>query len=246
MRNISNIFIALWVLTVAAAGVAQAEEAVQAEAAQDPRAAIAAMVPGLTQENVRPSPVAGLYEVDIGAQIVYVSADTRYLIKGDIIDLTTNESLTDRRRNSLRMSQLEGLSESDMVVFDNDQAKHTITVFTDVDCTFCRKLHKEVPRLQELGIRVRYLSFPRHGPGSDSWKQAEAIWCSEDRQAALTRAKKGEKIEAEDCGPTPVAAQYEMGSKLGVRGTPAIILESGELISGYLPADDLADYLNRE
>jgi thiol:disulfide interchange protein DsbC len=246
MRNISTKFLALCFLSLSTAGAAQAEETLQAEATEDPRKAIAEMVPGLTVENVRPSPVAGLYEVDIGAQIVYVSADTRYLFKGDIIDLSNNESLTDRRRNSLRMSQLDGVSESEMVVFDSDNAEHTITVFTDVDCTFCRKLHKEVPQLQELGIRVRYLSFPRHGPGSDSWKQAEAVWCSEDRQSALTRAKKGEKIEAEDCGPTPVAAQYELGSKLGVRGTPAIILESGELISGYLPANDLADYLNRE
>ena len=246
MRKISTTFIALCVLSLSAAGAARAEEAAQAEAPTDPRKAIADMVPGLTEENVRPSPVDGLYEVDIGAQIVYVSADTRYLFKGDIIDLSNNESLTDRRRNSLRMSQLEGLSEDEMVVFDSDHAEHTITVFTDVDCTFCRKLHKEVPQLQELGIRVRYLSFPRHGPGSDSWKQAEAVWCSEDRQSALTRAKKGENIEAEDCGSTPVASQYELGSQLGVRGTPAIILESGELISGYLPANDLADYLNRE
>jgi thiol:disulfide interchange protein DsbC len=244
MRKILTMFLASCVLSLSVAGAA--EEALQAEDVEDPRKAIAEMVPGLTVENVRPSPVAGLYEVEIGAQIVYVSADTRYLFKGDIIDLSNNESLTDRRRNSLRSSQLDAISESEMVVFDSDHAKHTITVFTDVDCTFCRKLHQEVPQLQELGIRVRYLSFPRHGPGSDSWKQAEAVWCSEDRQSALTRAKKGEKIEAEDCGPTPVAAQYELGNKLGVRGTPAIILESGELISGYLPADDLADYLDRE
>jgi len=241
MHTRSAIFVALCVLAL----VARAEEALTAEEGQDPRKAIAEMVPGLTEDNVRLSPVAGLYEVDIGAQIVYVSADTRYLIKGDIIDLSTNESLTDSRRNSLRVNQLDGLSENEMVVFESDKPEHTITVFTDVDCTFCRKLHGEVPKLQELGIRVRYLSFPRYGPGSDAWMQADAIWCSEDRQSALTRAKKGEKIEAQDCGTTPVAAQFQLGSKLGVRGTPAIILESGELISGYLPADELADYLNQ-
>ncbi|MGI9264329.1 MAG: thioredoxin fold domain-containing protein, partial [Gammaproteobacteria bacterium] len=161
------------------------------------------------------------------------------------IDLSNNESLTDRRRNTLRVGQLEGVSEDEMVVFDSETPEHTITVFTDVDCTFCRKLHAEVPKLQELGIRVRYLSFPRYGPGSDAWVQADAIWCSEDRQSALTRAKKGEKIATQECGTTPVAAQYQLGNKLGVRGTPAIILESGELISGYLPADELANYLNQ-
>lgn len=241
MHTRSAVLVVLCVLALNA----RAEEALSTEKEQDPRKAIAEMVPGLTEDNVRLSPVAGLYEVDIGAQIVYVSADTRYLIKGDIIDLSTNESLTDRRRNSLRMDQLEGLSEDEMVVFDSDKPEHTITVFTDVDCTFCRKLHGEVPQLQELGIRVRYLSFPRYGPGSDAWLQADAIWCSDDRQSALTRAKKGEKIEAQDCGTTPVAAQFQLGSKMGVRGTPAIILESGELISGYLPADELAKYLNQ-
>lgn len=246
MRKISTLFITLCVPVLGIGAAALAQDAVPAEEAPDPRTAIAEMVPGLTEENVRLSPVAGLYEVEIGAQIVYVSADTRYLIKGDMIDLSNNESLTDRRRNSLRVSQLGGMAEGEMVVFDSAEAKHTITVFTDVDCTFCRKLHAEVPKLQELGIRVRYLSFPRHGPGSDSWKQADAIWCSDDRQSALTRAKKGEKIEAPDCGATPIAAQFEMGNKLGVRGTPAIILESGELISGYMPADDLSDYLNRQ
>jgi thiol:disulfide interchange protein DsbC len=230
---------AILFVTIALLSVARAEEAV------DSRAAIAEMVPGLTVDNVKESPVPGLYEVEIGAQIVYVSADTRYLFKGDIIDLSNNESLTDRRRNQLRSGQLDSIPEDEMVVFEGDESKHTITVFTDVDCTFCRKLHAEVDKLNENGIRVRYMSFPRYGPGSEAWEQADAIWCSSDRQSALTRAKQGDKIEAQDCGPTPVASQYELGNKMGVRGTPAIILESGELISGYIPAENLTEYLDQ-
>jgi thiol:disulfide interchange protein DsbC len=131
-----------------------------------------------------------------------------------------------------------------MVSFGPANAEHTITVFTDVDCTYCRKLHQEMDQFNDQSIRVRYLFYPRHGPGSEGWKKADAVWCSEDQQAAMTRAKRGENIEGKDCGATPVASHYEMGNRVGVRGTPAILLESGQLISGYVPANELATYLN--
>lgn len=228
--------IALAVGVLAAATPALAED--------DPRAAIAEMLPGIEADDVREAPLPGLYEVTLGAQIVYVSADRRYLIKGDIIDLSTNESLTEARRDELRLAQLAGLDEASMVSFGSQDAKYTVTVFTDVDCTYCRKLHQEMDQYNDNSIRVRYLFYPRHGPGSDSWSKADAVWCSKDRQAAMTRAKRGEKVEAEDCGTTPVASHFELGNRVGVRGTPAILLEDGQLISGYVPAKELANYLN--
>ena len=225
-----------------ALGLAASITAVAAE--DDPRAAIAEMLPGVTAEDVRETPLPGIYEVTLGAQIVYVSGDRRYLLQGDIIDLRTNESLTEARRDALRVSQLAGVDESSMVSFGPADADHTITVFTDVDCTFCRKLHQEIDQYADQSIRVRYLFYPRHGPGSDSWRKADAIWCSPDHQSAMTRAKRGEKVEAEDCGVTPVASHFELGNRVGVRGTPAIVLENGELVSGYVPAKELAAYLN--
>ncbi len=216
--------------------------AVQAE--EDPRAAIAEMLPGIEADDVRESPVDGIYEVTLGAQVVYVSGDRRYLFKGDIIDLTTNESLTEARRDELRRTQLASIDESSMVSFGPADAEHTITVFTDVDCTYCRKLHQEMAQFNDKSIRVRYLFYPRHGPGSEGWIKADAVWCAEDQQAAMTRAKRGERIEGKDCGATPVASHYELGNRVGVRGTPAILLDTGQLISGYVPANELATYLN--
>lgn len=210
----------------------------------DPRAAIAQMIPGLTVEDVAQGPIDGLYEVTMGSQVVYLSADRRYLVKGDIIDLTTNESVTEKRRSGLRLETLNALDDSQMVVFGPDDAPHTVTVFTDIDCTYCRKLHREMSALNDRGIRVRYVFYPRYGPGSDSWVKADAVWCSDDRQTAMTRAKSGEDVEAESC-PTPVAEHYALGNKLGVRGTPALVMDDGELIGGYVPAAELATYLDK-
>jgi thiol:disulfide interchange protein DsbC len=217
---------------------------VTAQEASDPRAEIAGLVPGLTAEDVRPSVVEGLYEVAIGSQIVYVTGDSRYLIKGDIVDLETNQSLTEARRSGLRLSEVEHLSDEQMVVFGPEDAAHTITVFTDIDCTYCRKLHREIDQINARNIRVRYVFYPRFGPGSESWAKADAVWCSQDRQSALTRAKSGEEVTADKC-PTPVAEHYALGNKIGVRGTPAILMEDGELLPGYVPAAELAAYLDR-
>ena len=217
-----------------------------AVAEDDPRAGIAEMLPGIEAKDVRESPLPGIYEVTLGAQVVYVSADRKYLLKGDIIDLATNESLTEARRDELRRTQLASLDETSMISFGPDDAAHTITVFTDIDCTYCRKLHQEVGQFNEQSIRVNYLFYPRHGPGSESWAKAEAVWCSADQQSAMTRAKRGEQIKVEECGATPVAAHYELGNRVGVRGTPAILLDNGQLISGYVPANELATFLNSE
>lgn len=227
----------LVVLAATAHGAGEAGDA-------DPRQTIAGMLPGVTADDVRETPLDGLYEVAFGSQVFYVTADRRYLFKGDIVDMSSNESLTEARRDELRLAAVEKLDQQEMIVFGPEHPKHTVTVFTDVDCTFCRKFHSEIGDLNDRGIQVRYLFYPRFGPGSDGWKKAEAVWCSDDRQDALTRAKRGEEIKAGDCGATPVAAQYELGNRMGVRGTPALLMEDGELVPGYVPAKQLADYLD--
>ncbi|MGB5621281.1 MAG: DsbC family protein [Gammaproteobacteria bacterium] len=210
-----------------------------------PKEDIAAMVPGLTADDVTESPIPGVYEVVVGGQIVYITGDKRYLLKGEIVDLATNESVTEARRSSVRLRQMAQVKESEMIIFEPENPKHTITVFTDIDCGYCRKLHQEMDQMQALGIRVRYMFYPRMGPGSEGWAKAEAVWCSDDRQQALTDAKLGKKIDAPSCGATPVAAEYEMGNRIGVRGTPAIMTEDGSLLPGYVPAAELAAYLEK-
>jgi thiol:disulfide interchange protein DsbC len=217
--------------------------AIAAEEA-DPRARIAELFPEVNTENINPSPIAGILEVRIGPQVAYVSADGRFLIQGDIFDLDTEQNLTEVRRSSARLEAVADIGEDQMIVFAPEKVTHTVTVFTDLDCGYCRKLHRQMSDYHARGIEVRYMFFPRSGPATESWSKAERVWCAEDRKSALTRAKLGETIESEECSPTPVALHYVMGQKFGVRGTPAILTETGELLGGYLPPDDLAEYLD--
>jgi thiol:disulfide interchange protein DsbC len=194
-------------------------------------------------EDVRPSPIAGLYEVRSGTDVGYVSTDGRFYVDGDVFDMASKHNLTEDVRKKGRLALLAGVRDQDAIIFaPKSGAQHTVTVFTDVDCVHCRRMHSEIGELNRLGVRVRYLMFPRGGPGSDSWQKAQSVWCSADRQDALTRAKKGEKIAAGRC-ESPVAAQYELGRELGITGTPGIVTDSGEYLAGYANAAYLAAYL---
>jgi thiol:disulfide interchange protein DsbC len=214
--------------------------------------AIAARLPGIEVEQIRPTPIAGLWEISVGQQVVYVSEDGRYLVRGDIIDMMTSQSLTEERVGELHdlmtqrlLSALEkDFDESRMIVFSPEKPKHTVTVFTDIDCGFCRRLHRDIDDYTALGIKVRYVFLPLAGPGSASWAKADAVWCSADRNDAMTRAKLGEEVQAtEPCEDTPVAEHYRLSRDLGIEGTPALVTEDGEFRSGYLPAAQLAAWL---
>jgi thiol:disulfide interchange protein DsbC len=180
------------------------------------------------------------------SKIVYLSQDGRFIIQGDLIDLKERTNLTEARLDTQRSKALAAIGEDQMVVFaPAEPAKHTITVFTDIDCAYCRKFHQEIADYNRNGIKVRYLLYPRAGIGSDSYDKAVAVWCSPNRQEAITRAKKGETVEQKSC-PNPVKDQYELGQALGVRGTPTIILENGQIIPGYVPAAKLATMLDNK
>lgn len=205
---------------------------------------LAVTFPNVRADQLSPSPIPGLFELRVGPQVVYVSADGRYLVQGDIIEVTTDANITEERRSAGRLAAIEDIGESKMIIFSPIKVKHTIDVFTDVDCGYCRKLHKDIDQYLAQGIRVRYLFFPRSGPNTESWTKAEKVWCSEDRNDALTRSKRGEVITAKVCSPTPVQETYSLGLSLGVQGTPAIITDKGELLPGYVSPGELADYLD--
>jgi thiol:disulfide interchange protein DsbC len=196
-------------------------------------------------EDVVPSPIPGLFEIRSGTDVGYVSTDGRFYVDGDIFDMQTKDNLTESRREEGRLQMLSKVSDADAIVFSpQGPVRHTLTVFTDVDCPYCRRMHSEMAELNRLGIRVRYLMFPRSGPDTDSWHKAEAVWCSADRRDALTRAKKGEAVKAPAC-KAPIAEQYALGREMGIRGTPAIITETGEYVDHYVPAAQLSEYLSK-
>jgi thiol:disulfide interchange protein DsbC len=214
----------------------------------DPQKVIAAKLPGIDASSIKEAPIPGMYEVSVGTNVAYVSSDARYLIRGDLIDLDSDINLTEQRRNNARMQQLSAMSEDNMIIFGPEakDAKYEITVFTDIDCGYCRKLHAEIAQLNDLGVRVRYVFYPRSGPNSASWQKAEDVWCAADRKSAFTAAKQGQTVESADCGTTPVTEEWQMGQAFGVRGTPAIITSDGKMIAGYLPPPQLVARLDSE
>ncbi len=226
-----------------AAPTAKAASTAPAPAA-DPRAAILKKIDGLTLEDVRISPVNGIFEISHGADISYVSGDGRYAIVGDMIDLDSDANLSESRRRGIRARMLSSIPDSEMLVYSPKDPKYTVTVFTDIDCGYCRRLHSQIAEYNRLGIRVRYLFFPRSGPNTESWHKAEQVWCSSNRTDALTRAKNGENITAPNCPANSIIQRdYELGQKLSVEGTPAIFLANGEMLGGYSPPGQLAQYL---
>jgi thiol:disulfide interchange protein DsbC len=218
--------------------------AAEPAAKADPRIDIAGKIPGAKPENLRPSPIAGVYEMTRGADVAYVSSDGKYAIVGDLYDIKSNANLTENKRRDARLKLLAAVPESQMLVFSPQDPKYTVTVFTDIDCTYCRKLHSQIADYNRLGIRVRYLFYPRSGPDTESWTKAEQVWCSNDRKDTFTRMKRGESVSGpKQCKGSPVAQDYALGQKLDIGGTPALLLEDGELLSGYLPPQMLAQHL---
>ena len=194
--------------------------------------------------SVAPAKIPGMYEVVLGSgEVIYSDAKGEYFLLGQLYQLTDEKgfvNLSEEKSNELRKELLAAVPDAEMVIFKaKGKEKATVSVFTDVDCQYCRKLHAEVPALQELGITVKYLAFPRQGPSSLAFSKMEKIWCSDDRLEAMTISKKGGDVDAPSCD-NPVRKQFDLGQKVGVTGTPAIVTQDGRLIPGYMPADRLA------
>ena len=188
------------------------------------------------------APIAGFYEASYGPKIYYISADGRHLISGEIYDLVNLENLTEQRRAAGRLNLMASIPEASLISYMAKNEKHVVTVFTDIDCVYCRKLHKDMAQFNALGITVRYAAFPRSGLDTPSYHKAVSVWCAKDRNKAMDNAKGQGKIEDLKCD-APVAQHMAVGKQLGVTGTPAIILQDGTLMPGYLPPPRLLQAL---
>ena len=229
----------LWLPLLAYVGFAQADSAAITSQLEK-------IMPTATVEGIQPLATTGLFEAIINGEIVYFSADGKYVFQGDVIDLTSRENITENKRISLRKSTLASLDEKELIVYSPKKVKHTLTIFTDIDCGYCRKLHNEMSAYNDLGIEIRYMAFPRAGLNSESFDKAEAVWCADDPKQAMTDAKNGFDINDSKSCKSPIESQYKMGRRLGVTGTPAIFLESGEMLPGYVPPKKLIAILDEK
>jgi thiol:disulfide interchange protein DsbC len=231
--------------TAAAPGAAHVAAPQLVPATAETLRAVAALA-GVKPENVQSTPVPGIFEVLRGSDILYMTRDGQYAFTGDLYQVPSRANLTEVHRREMRRKLIDAVPESRMVVFSPPDPKYTVTVFTDVDCSYCRALHRQIADYNRLGVRVRYVFYPRTGPDTASWHKAEQVWCSADRKAALTRAKLGEALEAPVCANTPVAQEYELGQAIGLEGTPGIVAANGALVGGYLAPDALVTELKKQ
>ena len=209
------------------------------------RQAMSTSMPSVKVDSVKPAVVKGLFEVVVGANIYYVSEDGKYLLQGRLVDVAARKDLTEEKLNVTRKLAIEKMGQANMIVFKPKITKYTVTIFTDIDCGYCRKLHSEIDQYLAQGITIQYLFFPRAGKGSDSYNKAVSVWCAEDRNAALTAAKKDQKLPEKTCD-NPIDKHMQLAAEFDVKGTPMIISENGNVYPGYLPAKQLVEALENE
>lgn len=209
------------------------------------RESLAKLPKPVNADSISPTPMKGLYEVMVGPNIFYISEDGKYIIQGSMLDVATRTDLTELKLAKIRSGLIAGIDEAETVVFAPEQVKHKVYIFTDIDCGYCRKLHKEIDQFMAQGIKVQYLLFPRAGVGSSSYDKAVAVWCAEDRASALTEAKLGKDPGNKTCD-NPVKKHIQLGAVLGLSGTPMMVTEKGTIFPGYMPAEQLALRLTSE
>ena len=230
----------LCVLLAATANAAEDDEKLA-----NVRAKVSTMFEQIKPEHINPGPIDGWYTIQKGSIVAYISDDGRYLMQGDMIDLEEEINLTEASRNGARREMVANIDDSQVIKFSPSEVKHSVTVFTDTDCTYCRRLHSQIDEYLAHGIEIRYLLYPRNGPASPSWNVAEQVWCSSDRNEALTAAKLDRNFQTAACDASAVQDHYILGQDAGLSGTPAIVLQDGTLIGGYMPPDALNQQLER-
>ena len=213
---------------------------------QQVREKVAEMFDSIEPEHVNVSPVDGWYTIQKGSIVAYITKDGRYLLQGDLIDLDNDINLTEASRSESRRDLMASVTSDRAITFSPTETKYSVSVFTDVECTYCRRLHSQIDEYLAHGIEVRYLLYPRNGPASRSWNTSEEVWCARDRQNALTMAKLDRKFETSNCDASIIQDNYLMGKAIGLSGTPAIVLDNGTLIGGYLSPDALLQRLEQE
>ena len=195
---------------------------------------------------IKETPLPQIFEVELNTgELLYSDISGDYLFAGDLYQTTNSGlmNLSSKTRQLRTAERIGAIPEDQMIVYSpEDETRATLTVFTDVDCTYCRALHKDVEALVAKGIEVRYLAYPRGGEAAGSYEKMISVWCSQDRHKSLTQAKNGQNLPIRDC-ETPVLEHYELGNQIGISGTPALIFPDGRLIPGYMDVDRLVAML---
>ncbi|WP_298581677.1 DsbC family protein [uncultured Luteimonas sp.] len=206
------------------------------------RQAIESINPDIRIDAISAAPLEGFQEVIVGGQALYVSDDGNYLLQGSLFDIRAKRDLSQAGVADVRRRLLAAVPASERIIFAPANPKYTVSVFTDVECGYCRRLHQDIAEYNKRGIAIEYLAFPRMGIDTPDYRLMVSVWCAKDRRKALTDAKEGRDVPSASC-ENPVARHYELGQRVGLTGTPMIVTASGVSMPGYLPPDALLSAL---
>ncbi|MGG7447420.1 bifunctional protein-disulfide isomerase/oxidoreductase DsbC [Kosakonia oryzendophytica] len=196
---------------------------------------------GVQSSEILPAPVAGMKAVLTSSGVLYVTEDGKHIIQGPMYDVSGAQPVN--VTSQMLMPHLNALAK-EMIVYKAPQEKHVITVFTDITCGYCQKLHSEMADYNALGITVRYLAFPRQGIGSEAEKDMKAVWCAKDRNKAFDDAMSGKGVKPTSCD-MDIANHYALGVQFGVNGTPAVVLNDGYVVPGYQAPAEMKAFLDQ-
>jgi len=207
-------------------------------------AALRSVDPRLEVDRIGPAPMPGFREAIVNGTVFYVSEDGKYLLQGTLFDIAQKRDLSQVGLSELRREEMRKVQPGDKIVFAPAKRKHTVAVFTDIECGFCRKMHQEIAEYNRLGIAIEYLAFPRAGLASPDFAAMQSVWCAKDRRKALTDAKNGLPVPPQTCA-NPVEMQYRLGQRVGLQGTPMVVTREGVALPGYLPPADMLAALDK-
>lgn len=248
MKAMLRWFAGVSALGLSAAAFAQSSAVVNPEY-EELRETLDGSLGGATQgqlsvERIRPSAMDGMLEVTLNSgEVLFTDPDGEFMLTGDLLRTGPQGfvNLSAETRKEQNAERVAAVPDEEVITFSPEgEVRATISVFTDVDCTFCRRLHGDMDEILDHGIKVRYLAYPRGGTSAGSYGKMLSVWCSDDRQRALTQAKHGQNVPERDCD-NPVLKHYELGNQIGITGTPAIVLPDGTVVPGYADLDRLTD-----
>lgn len=208
------------------------------------RAALLALDPQMPIESIAPAPLKGFQQAIVGGQVLFVSNDGKYLMQGTLFDIARRANVGEEALQDLRVELLRTIPAKDRIVFAPKDPRYTVTVFTDVECGYCRKMHGEIAEYNRQGIAFEYVAYPRMGLGSEDFRKMVAVWCAPDRRKALTDAKNDRPVSAPQC-TNPVTMQYALGQRMGLTGTPMVVTADGVQLGGYVPPAQMRAMLDQ-
>ena len=214
------------------------------KADQNAREAIRKLNNKIEIDALGAAPIPGFREAVVAGNPIYISNDGRYMLQGSLYDMKTKADLSEARLSQVRKKLISAVPASEKIIFSPKNPKYVVSVFTDVECGYCQKMHSEMEEYNKQGIAIEYLAFPRMGLASEDYVKMQSVWCADDRKKAITDAKNGRLPPAKVC-KSPVTMHYNLGQRLGLRGTPYIVAADGSEMPGYVPPAKLRELLDK-